>query len=82
MKSLVYFYNDIRIVNCIISRLNNTFEHIGAVVYDRTGEQAPEQAYSHSFTPGNIVLVIKPLHNRAHSSVQDVREDVGHPNVG
>ena len=51
-------------------------------MYDRTGEQAPEQAYSHSFTPGNIVLVIKPLHNRAHSSVQDVREDVGHPNVG
>lgn len=50
--------------------------------YKTRTEYHAQQSIFSLFYAGNIVLVIKPLHNPARSSIQDVREDVRRPNVG
>lgn len=47
-----------------------------------TNEKSCREIIFLLFYAGNIVFAIKPLHNRTCSCIQDVREDVRHPNVG
>lgn len=48
---------------------------------ETTNEKLCKEIIFLFFYAGNIVFAIKPLHNRTRSCIQDVREDVRHPNV-